>query len=280
MQISPRYDGPPILDIPGTWEEQLAPLERQRRRMETTLAGLSDEQWHAQSRCAEWTVQGVISHLTGVNTFWAAAARAGVAGTPTRFLASFDPAATPAQMVASLPVIAPGESLEKFAASNSSFLATMERLSEEDWAKLAEAPPGHVPLRLMSAHALWDSWVHERDIAVPLGLTCPLEADELSACLKYASAISPSLALGFGIAHPETLAVDATDPAMRFAIEVTDQVRLRDVEIIDDGTPCLTGVAAELIDCLSIRAPLPASAPAEWRTLLSGLATAFDTPDH
>ena len=30
-------------------------------------------------------------------------------------------------------------------------------------------------MRLLASHALWDGWVHERDIALPLGLTPPEE---------------------------------------------------------------------------------------------------------
>jgi uncharacterized protein (TIGR03083 family) len=263
MQISPRYDGPSILEIPGTWGEQLAPLVRQRRRMEHTLAGLSIDQWQTQSRCSQWSVQDVIAHLTGVNAFWAASARAGVGGSPTRFLGGFDPAATPAQMVSSLPQVAPDETLGQFIASNDSFLGLMEQLTDDDGNRLAESPAGHVPIRVMSAHALWDAWVHERDIAVPLGLECPLEADELAPCLKYSSAVSPALAIGFGQSPDGAFGVDAIDPTMRFALAVTDRVIVTDVDSHDPGVPCLAGSAAELIDCLSIRSPLPAGAPQE-----------------
>ena len=65
---------------------------------------------------------------------------------------------------------------------------------------------------------------------------------------------------------------------MRFALAVTDRVIVTEVAIHDPRVPCLTGSAADLIDCLSIRSPLPAGAPQEWRTLLGGLATAFDAP--
>ena len=47
---------------------------------------------------------------------------------------------------------------------------------------------------------------------------------------------------------------------------------------IPSGAPCLRGDAVELVEALSIRAPLPDSAPPEWHELLVGLATAFDTP--
>ncbi len=63
---------------------------------------------------------------------------------------------------------------------------------------------------------------------------------------------------------------------MRFTLAVTDQVVVTDVDGHESGVPCLTGSTPDLIDSLSIRSPLPAGTPQEWRTLLSGLATAFD----
>ena len=38
MKISPRYDGPPLIAIDGAAGDQLAPVVRQRRRMEAMLA--------------------------------------------------------------------------------------------------------------------------------------------------------------------------------------------------------------------------------------------------
>ena len=213
----------------------------------------------------------------GVNAFWTASVQAGVAGNPTRFLARFDPAATPAMMVSTMTDLAHSEVFDRFIASNEAFLAAMEHLDEASWSMLAESPAGHVPIRLVAAHATWDSWVHERDIVVPLGLESRLEHDEIAACLTYAAAISLALAIGFGLAPGGRFAVAATDPEMQFVIEVGDAVVCGDATNIGDA-PCLRGAGADLIDALSIRAPLPAAAPDEWRSLLAGLAAAFDTP--
>jgi hypothetical protein len=40
--------------------------------------------------------------------------------------------------------------------------------------------------------------------------------------------------------------------------------------------PCLRGDAVELAEALSLRGPMPKSAPIEWVELLGGLITAFD----
>ena len=70
--------------------------------------------------------------------------------------------------------------------------------------------------------------------------------------------------------------VEATDPDLSFAVQVGQSVAVRDGSAPGDA-PCLRGGAVELVEALSIRAPLPDSTPPEWRRLLAGLATAFDS---
>ncbi len=276
MKISPRYEGSPILDFPGVPADSLAATVRQRRRMESTLAGLADADWRAPSRCAAWTVRDVVAHLVGVNGFWHASIRAGLAGSPTRVLGSFDPARTPAVMVSTMATLPDQEVLDQFVASNDALLAAMTALGDGGWLTIAESPAGHVPIRVLAMHALWDAWIHERDIAIPLGLPCAAEDDEVAACLKYAAAISPALAIGFGLPAVGRLAVEGTDPVVGFVLAVGDSVRLADRVHGTVEVPCLRGPSVDLVEALSLRTPLPDVAPPEWRRMLDGLAMAFD----
>jgi len=275
MLVSPRYDGPPIISIAGAPDDQLAPVVRQRRRLEAMLVDLSDNDWSSASRCDGWTVQDVVSHIVGVNDFWAASVRAGLAGVPTRMLTGFDPATTPPLMVAPMRELTPGEVLDRFVASNDAFLGVIGELDDGGWVMLAESPAGHVPIRLIACHAFWDCWIHERDIACPLGLTPPAEPDEVESCLRYAAAVSPALAIGAGLTFAEVLAVEANDPSSSFVLDVGESVAVRD-DVAPREAPCLRGDAVALVEELSLRAPLPASTPTEWLRLLDGLATAFD----
>ncbi|HEY3000061.1 MAG TPA: maleylpyruvate isomerase family mycothiol-dependent enzyme [Acidimicrobiales bacterium] len=275
MRLSPRYDGPTILAVEGAPGEQLAPLTRQRRRMASTLAGLTDEQWQVPSRCEAWTVRDVVAHVAGVNAFWHLALGAALEGAPTRYLAGFDPAATPPALVESLGPLSPQEVLAQFVASNDALLAVAAGLDEDDWSRLGEAPPGHVSIQVMAQHALWDSWVHERDIAIPLGLPAAAEPDEVRSCLQYAAAVSPALGLGLGPVAAGRYAVEGSDPDVRFVVEVGDCVTLRP-DADADGIPCLRGDSVALVESLSLRAPMPESTPPGWARLLDGLAAAFD----
>ncbi len=274
MLVSPRYEGPPIISIAGDSDDQLAPVVRQRRRLAEMLADLREDDWRAATRCDGWTVQDVVAHLVGVNAFWRASVLAGLAGTPTRMLARFDPATTPALMVAPMRELRTTEVLDQFVASNDGFLAVLADLDDAGWAMPAESPAGHVPIRLIAFHALWDCWVHERDIALPLGVTPPAEPDEVGSCVRYAAALSPALAIGTGHTVAGHFAVEATDPRLCCVLDVGESVGVRD-GIAPPEVPCLRGDAVALVEALSIRRRMPPSAPSEWRALLDGLATAF-----
>ena len=274
MKVTPRYDGSALLTMDGALDDQREPVARQRRRFAALLADLSDDQWHAPSRCAGWSVQDVVAHLVGVNAFWRASIVAGLAGTPTRVLVNFDPAATPRLMVEPMRVLAPTDVLAEFVASNEALLEVIEGLDANGWSTLAESPPGHLPIRLIAQHALWDSWIHERDVAQPLGIPTREEPDEIHSCLRYAAALSPGLAVTNGAATAGVFAVDARDPECRFVVAVGESVTVR-AEGDWSRASALRGDAVPLVEALSLRAPLPESAPPEWHALLDGLATAF-----
>jgi hypothetical protein len=221
-------------------------------------------------------VQDVVEHLVGVNTFWNASVRAGIAGAPTRVLVGFDPAATPQLMIEPMRVLEPAAVLEQLVQSNEALLAALESLDDAGWSMLAETPAGHVPIRLLAHHALWDSWVHERDVALPLGLSPPEEPDEVRSSLRYAAVLGPALALTDGRPCAGEFGVDARAPDCALVLDVGESVVLSD-GVASAAAPCLRGDAVELVEALSLRVPLPASAPSEWQRLLGGLATAFDS---
>lgn len=274
VPVSPRYEGPPIISIAGTPADQLAPVVRQRRRFAAMIVELSNDDWRLASRCDGWAVQDVVAHLVGVNAFWRASVLAGLAGEPTQVLAGFDPKKTPALMVAQMRELTPDEVRDQFLASNEAFLDVIAELDDDGWAMLAEAPPGHLPIRLVAHHALWDCWIHERDIALPLGLNPPTEPDEVRSCLRYVSALSSAFAISSGLTIAGEFGLHSNDPTVSCVLEVGETVAVRD-DVAPRAAPCLRGDAVALVEALSIRTPLPEAVPAEWRQLIEGLAIAF-----
>ncbi len=165
--------------------------------------------------------------------------------------------------------------VDQFVATNEALLGAVAELDDAGWSVASESPAGHVPIRLLAQHALWDCWVHERDIAIPLDIEAAFEPDEVKSCLQFAAAVSPVLGLGLGHSSVGAFGVKATNPDVQFVVDVGASVAVRD-QAPASSVPCLHGDAVALIEALSLRAPLPPSTPIEWTQLLDGLATAFD----
>ena len=198
MQLSPRYGTDPLITLDGPPDAILGPLVRQQARFVAELGKLDEDGWTERSRCDAWTNRDVIVHLDTATSFFAFAIRQGLAGEPTQFLATFDPVASPAQMVADAGAVSSEEVLAKFAASSAAMAELLGSLDDDDWTVLAEAPPGHVSVAAVAHHSLWDSWVHERDVFLPLGIVPDEEPDEITASLRYVAALSPAFAVHHG----------------------------------------------------------------------------------
>ncbi len=276
MQLKPRYGANPIITIEL---EQVGehPVLRQRRRLADTLRGLSADEWQQPSRCEGWTVQDVVSHLASTNGFWALSIGAGRAGEPTRYLASFDPVATPASLVEQGRGVSPADTLTELEASGAALEAAMAGLDDVGWSTLAEAPPGHLPIRQVADHALWDCWVHERDILLPLSRTPVVEPDEVLCCLRYGAALGSAFELTAGGQGRGLTVVEVTDPAFRLVVDATGgQVRVHDGPA-PASAPVVRGDAVAVVEMLSTRDPGVPPPPGLER-LTAGLATVFDQP--
>jgi len=274
MQLTPRYGGRPLITFDLPVGDPSVPCLRQRRRLGLLLAGLDERQWSMPSRCDGWSVRDVVAHLAGTNRFWTYSITSGLAGKPTRILTTFDPVATPKAMVEATSAQSPAELLTEFDETNAALADVIGNLEADRWSTVAEAPPGHMSLDAVVLHALWDSWVHERDIMLPLGLDPPLEDDELAGSLRYASALGPAFLASLGSTRTGAFAVTASDSVPTFVVEVGPEVVVRG-GAVRDGTPTLTGAAADLIESMSYRAPPVAMAPAD-RWMIDALGQVFD----
>ena len=274
MELKPRYGNDPVIVLDGTPADIAGPAIRQRRRLATILSSFTADQWAHPSRCEGWSNRDVIVHLESATSFWAFAITAGVSGEPTQFLASFDPVASPAQFVADSNDVSTEQLLERFGASTESLATVVNSLSEADWSALAEAPAGHISVSAVVHHALWDSWVHERDVLVPLGIAPVVEADEVAACLRYVAALGPALAINNGATGVGTMVVSVTAPELEFSVAVGTRV------VVSNGATGegvrLAGDSVEVLEALSMRRPLDQEIPADSRWMFYGLAEVFD----
>lgn len=275
MRLTPRYGSTPLISLDGDPAPVGAAFVAQQRRFVEALGTLDADGWAHPSRCDGWSARDVIVHLESATGFWVLSLAQGLTGEPSRFLADFDPVATPASLAAASDLDGP-RALERLTATAESLASTIEDLDAEEWSRLVEAPPGHVTVGAMVHHALWDSWVHERDVLVPQGRSTVEDPVEVAAALRYVAALSPALAVSTGTARAATLAVDAEDPDVTFCVTVGDVVEVTAEPRSATPTAELSGAAVGLLEALSRRAPLDAAIPAEASWLVDGLATAFD----
>lgn len=275
MQLTPRYDGPPVIALEAPTVDLGTLLVQQRRRLADLLAGLTDDQWQAPTRCDAWTVADVVNHLVTVTKFFEISIMAGRAGQPTRFLADFDPVTSPATLVEANRTTPPEELLARFRADTDSLAGAVSGLDPNGWEAIGEAPPGHISIQGVALHGLWDSWVHERDIALPLGIEPTVDADEVRECLRYAVALGPAFVLAGGEDRHGTLAVTTTDPEAAYVVEVGTVVEVRS-GTCDTADVRLDGPGVGLLEALSSRQPFEVEVAAEHRWLLDGLRTVFD----
>lgn len=276
MQLTPWYGDDPIIELDGDPAAIAVPVIRQRRRLVEILGTFSEEQWAHPSRCEGWSNRDVITHLHSTNQFWGFSVAFGLKGEPTQFLATFDPVATPAQLVADAPDISNTELLDQFAASCESLAAQADALDDDGWRTPAEAPCGHVAISTLAHHALWDSLIHERDILLPLGLAPVEDEDETLASLRYVAALSPAFAVSRDEAPGGVLAIAPTDVDGEFRAEVGDRVRIRTGPARGNPDLALTGTAVDLLESLSLRTPLDQPVPASAAWFVNGLKVTFD----
>lgn len=281
VQLSPRYDGPPILRFDGPPDDVATPMLRQRHRLADLVDGLGAGQWDAASRCEGWTVRDVIAHLVGVDQFWLASVGAALAGRPSRYLVGFDPVTVPAQLVAATQDQSASEVLAAFRAGIDALADAVGDLNAEQWEQPAETPAGHVPLHTLARHALWDAWIHERDIALPLGLTPVEEPDEVAISLGYVAILGTAIVAAIDPSRHGRVVVSATDPDVDVTVELSETAvsRPADPDDAEAGTEAttlrLSGPAVDLVEAISLRAPFPCAVPDAARWIL-GLADAFD----
>ena len=277
MKLTPRYGSDPIITMEGEPDAIGVPLIRQRERFVDFLSQFNEDQWAHPSRCAGWSNRDVMVHLDSTNAFWGASVSAAVKGKPTRYMESFDPVESPAEWVAGFQGLSSAEVFDSFSASTLALVDRIRSLDSSGWSALGEAPVGHVSVQVVAHHALWDSWIHERDILLPLGIVPAHEPDEIRAALRYAASLGPAFALGNGISEEASLRFTATDPADDFLVDVCDHVEVRSAN--GDSDLSLSGDAVALAESLSLRHAFDQEVPEEYSWMFHGLEIFGVAPD-
>ena len=155
-------------------EQRLRILKTETERLEHYLSGLSKEAWHQPSACGEWTVAGVVAHLTAHNQMYPER----IIGTlqvdsskqqelPPPYTGKVDPAPV-AQGAIALTNELGEELLPTFIKGNRAMEEALAHVGPEDWDKLVYRPNGAEPLRNIVDVRISELAIHGWDIMSPL----------------------------------------------------------------------------------------------------------------
>lgn len=249
--------------LPGAVE----PFRRHRARFLEALGSLTEDQWSATTRCDAWSAKDVCHHLVTADGFWAMSLLGRAEATPTTFLRGFDPTSTPGAVIAPMREQPARAALESLTASTDQLLEALSGIDEGEWTAMrSESPFGHVSLLVIAAHALWDSWLHERDVLLPLGHAPAVEDDELVTAAAFTlflggaqgGVLDDDDAVGEGPTAPIDGAVAFDElPGRAFYLGVDRDVRVSvDAETFRAGGACAVGSAVTFVESVTGRTPL------------------------
>lgn len=244
-----EVDPPTLLDV----------FERHRARLISAVEELETEDWAAPSRCARWTVADVVAHLRWGTEVALELIRRVEAGSDERLFTAFDPRTTPEAELAPLRDRDPAEHIAVIRSGTGTLVATARDLVARGVEEEADTPLGWVPWPLSVNHLLWDSWLHERDVLVPLRAAPAPDPVEVRLVGSYQLVILGSVLSMFGMRGTVDLRLEGTCGGAQ-------RVRVGDEVVVDspDGPPggegCITGEAVAVIEAMSGRGDLTAVA--------------------
>ncbi len=199
--------------------------------LDNLLSGLDDDQWVTQSLCPDWDIRGVVAHLGGIE-----------------YMFSLD---EPGAWSENLPFDKVGEWLSKIAdmsnaehlAAYRSLIATrteqLSSLTDEQLALPTLTPVGPGSYGRFLAVRVFDFWVHEQDMRVPLGLpgheggdAAEMSIDEIQASLGYI------VGKKIGMEDGTSITIELTGPVER-VMHVAVTGRATPVDALEDPTVVL-----------------------------------------
>lgn len=204
--------------------------------MEVLCADLSDADWQVQSLCPAWNVRDVVNHVTSIE-----AVMAGWLPDDTSTPPPFERAGTFERETAELDNAA---FVERVRATYDRRRLDLASLTAEDLDRPSWMPTGPGTYGRFLAIRVFDFWVHERDIAAPLGrvtddtgVTAEIALAEVESSLGYI------VGKKVGLPDGKSIAFHLTGPIAR-ELDVLVDGRARqvdylehpDVEIITDST--------------------------------------------
>jgi uncharacterized protein (TIGR03083 family) len=165
-------------------------LYAQRSRFIATLKSFGPSEWAAGTRCTGWSAHDVARHVADVAELDIARL---AGGTLERFLrhGPFQPHTSPVKWLEDTAGQETQETVKILAERAEDEYACFSRRIEEndeasDFGVLGR--PNH--WSVLSLHVYWDAWMHERDIAIPVGLEIRSSVEELRLMAMYSALLA------------------------------------------------------------------------------------------
>jgi uncharacterized protein (TIGR03083 family) len=234
----------------------------QRTRLHETLRVVGDDEWRAPTRCSNWNVQEVALHVCGASR----AIRSVIAGERRQVEENFDPRTSPNVYVDTYSSEAPAETLSRMHETSDALFAVVEGMGEDRDDKVAAVWGAPVDWRLLATHGLWDGWLHERDVLLPLGRTQATGDEEARLAVAYGLLLAGVMAAFMSLPLDTELLLDGVGGGT-FSLRIADgealvcAVPVRAAGASSQGeavvvADALSGRGAEVGDVLDVDADL------------------------
>jgi uncharacterized protein (TIGR03083 family) len=245
-----------------------------RRRFVAVLRGFGSDDWAQPTRCPAWSAHDVVRHLCDCNTV-STAVLSGRNRGALDIGAGFDPRTTPQHWMKASVCERPDATLGRLVATTQELLDLARGQLAGGRPLEVRLPYGQMDWTALVLHALWDSWLHERDVLLARGAEHPTDDDAAFYVAGYGLFIAAAVAFLFGEQVQEKLTLGGCGSGV-FNLDAVGAVTLSASRVATVGPP-----APEFTDALAGRGRVAAAlrnVPSRSRPALSRLAELFNTP--
>lgn len=183
-------------------------LDRCFRSLTDVATQLTDDQWSTPSLCPDWTVQGVVAHVAAIEEALSGWWPEGPTDPPP--FASIPP------IFAELSTAPPATLLDRLRSAFDRRRSELAALDDAAFATPCATPVGPGTYGRFMEIRVFDCWVHERDVRVPLGLAgddggpaAEMALDEVRGSLGYI------VGKRMGFPDGSSIAFELTGPVQR-----------------------------------------------------------------
>ncbi len=202
---------------------------------------LTDEQWNAQSLCPAWTVHGVVVHTTAIESaLWG-----------WKPDADDNPFARMQAILPELSAMSPTDLRSRYHEVVAARLREIEAMTDAGFDAPSFTPVGPATYGRFIAVRVFDIWVHEQDIRVPLGAggdrsgpAAEMALDEVEGSIGYIAGKK------IGVPDGGSIAFHVVGPVRRDIFVRVDGRARRVAELLDpDVTITVDSLTFMLLAC-------------------------------